>query len=563
MNSVAMNSVANHATARARAVDDDAWRHWLSRDDVYRALLAEVDCWHGGQVVTRYLSNWGFVSAPDDDPPNRPYEDRIVSVPDFVTRLPEALSGASRPSWGEIDVAVEDMSWLRDAWDGRAIRLYLGDPSWAKADFRPILTGVLADIGAAEGGVVTLKLRDKQWMLNRPLQERLIGMPQRIGATQEYRVADGEIEGIDAVYDNNGSVPFTANLAEGTFTAERTVVGAPWAIVRGLAYTANMPLPLCFGECINIAPVQVSKALQKYQVHDGPIEAILNVYDNGAPVTFTADLEAGTFVLANAEYGRITADVRGAKVGGVWLNTVPEIVRHIVATRSGCGAEDIDEVSFAALDAPEKVGLYVAGDRNLQDVVDDLTASVGAWYGFDRDGRLRLGRLNHPADDAGSPVLSLLPDDLIDDGVRVLRRELPLAAVKIGYAKNWSVQGENELAGLVRMDPARVARLRLEYLVALARDEARKEKHPLAETPELRGTLLLEADAAQEEAARRLALHDRVRTIYSVETHVSGVTANLGSRVRVESRRFGVFEGIAVGYQESATRRSSILEIWV
>ena len=149
---------------------------------------------------------------------------------------------------------------MNDSWDGRQIKMYYGDPAWPKSDFRLLLNGMIADIYAKDQATLALKLRDKTWALNVPIQTNLIG----------------------------GS---TAN--------------------------AGQPVPLCYGPCFNVTPVLTNAATHEYQVHDGPINDILAVYDGGVPVAFTKDLTHGKFTLSSAPVYEVTSDPQGAKVGGV------------------------------------------------------------------------------------------------------------------------------------------------------------------------------------------------------------------------------------------------------
>lgn len=278
----------------AFGVTDDEFTTWLGRDGV-RVVLAEAVAYSGGATETRYLASFPFCTRPIDTPANQIYTDLILEIPAFEAKLTEAFSGRSLPSFGDLVLynpngILDD--WLADGWDGRALTLKIGAPQWHIPDFRPLLTGVVADIDAPSRDTIALKLRDKGHLFDIPVQTNLIG---------------------------------------------------------GTTANADQPAPLCFGECFNVEPVLTDAATHTYQVHDGTINAISEVRDNGVSVAFTANLAAGTFTLSSAPAGRITADVQGAAPSGRYLTQCHEIVEWLALNKAGLASSELDPVSFPTL----------------------------------------------------------------------------------------------------------------------------------------------------------------------------------------------------------------------
>ena len=491
------------------AISDADYAIWLAADNQSRIVLVEVKAWSGGAEVTRYMSNYPFVSGPSDSPANQAYDDFVLSVPQFSHRMSEQFTGQSTPSWGDIEIANENGdrdSWLTaDAWDARSVKMYLGDKSWARADFRKILDGTIADIYATGQRTLALKVRDKQWMLNVPAQTSLIG----------------------------GS---TANK--------------------------DLPKPLCYGQAFNTEPVLTVAATHEYQDHDGAVNAISTVYDNGVSVGFTPTIASGTFVLSAAPAGRITADVQGAKPGGTYLTKCADIMQHLITTHSALTTGDLDASSFSAFNttAPQALGLYVRERQNLIELLDALIQSVGGWYGFSRDGLLQLGRLEDPA--SGTSVLDLTADDLVEGSLRCIRRIVPVTTVRLGYRKNWTLQTDG-VAGAAT--EARRADLAAEYLVSKALDAAIKTAHPLALEPELAGTLMTVQSDCDTEAARRLALWGVTRYVYAFDCFSAPARVSLGQVIKLTHPRFGFAGGakaVVVGITEQPTKNRLSLEIW-
>lgn len=493
----------------AFGITDAEFAAWLEADARPRCLLVEVVAYDDALpgTETRYLSNMPFATRPIDTPANTIYEDLIVEAPAFETRIDEALGGRSRSAYGDIVVANVGGAldaWLADGWDGRAVRVLIGSPDWHRPDFRVVLLGTVADIDAPGRDTLALKIRDRTHLFDVPVQTSLVG---------------------------------------------------------GSTVNADRPKPLAFGPCFNIEPVLIDAATHTYQVHDGAIDAIVAVRDNGVAVANTPNLAAGTFTLSSAPAGRITADVRGAKPSGTYLTTAADIVEHLATTRGGLSAADIDTTAFVAFEtaSPQPLGLYIRERRNLIDAIDDLITSVGGWWAFGRDGRLRAGRLDAPF---GSPVLSIGADEVEFDSASIRVRELPVASVRLGHTRNWTLQDPDALAGAV--SEANRALYAAASTVANATNSV-ATKHLQAPNPDIAETLLTSASDAATEATRRAALRNVVRTVVSLTTFVRPLTLELGDVVELTHPRFGFESGelaVVVGLRERLLDNRVELELW-
>lgn len=490
------------------SISDADYAAWLRQQNVIRALLVEAVAIVGGSPVTRYMSNVAYVSTPDDTPANQPYVDIVRTVPAFVSRLeiaPESIRASM--AWGDIVIdnsAGERDTWLDDGWDGQALTLLLGSPDWPRADFRRILTGVTADIDAPDRGTLSLKIRDKEWMLNAPVQASLIG----------------------------GSGP-----------------------------NKDLPQPLCYGQCFNVEPIQEDAAAHKYRIHDGAYNALSQVYEAGAVSAGpTPALASGTFVLGGTPNGRITADVQGAKPGGSYLTTCADIVQHIVLNHTPISSGDLDSASFSAFNTtcPQALGLFVRERTNTVPVLDDLLASVGAFRLWSSDGLLQLCRLDAPG---GTPVLELGPDDIEEGSLHIIKRFPAVKKLRLGYRKNWTVQKD----GLAGIAESRMGDLGAEYLVSTASDGSVTTTHALALEPDLVGTLLVTQSDADAEAARRQALWGTARTIYQVRAFTGPFLLRNGDVIRFTHPRFGFAAGVlavVVCIERQPTARAMTLEFF-
>lgn len=484
-------------------ITDAEFRAWLLADDKRRCVLAEVEAHSGGAVVTRYLSNLGYTSGPADTPANTPYDEILLSVPSITSRMSDALQGYSQLAFGDLNISNvggELDGWLLDAWDGRPVRLYLGDPAWPRADFRLVFFGAIEDIQASGNSKLTLKLRDRQSLL---------------------------------------AVPMLTTLVGGTGPAR------------------DRRRPACYGRCRHVEPVLVDAATRTYAVHDGPIQAVDQVYEAGVPVAFTVNPAAGEFSLSAPIAGQLTADVRGSKTGGVYVDTTADIAQRIVLERTGLA--DIDAATVAQLnsDQPGEVGLYVSGDAiTVIGALDTLMTGAGAFYTVNRAGQLAMGQFNAPA---GTPVLTLQDEDLAYGQTALLRRILPLRSVRVGYARNFTPV----YAPAASLTEAQRQRLTDEFQVAKATNTV--SGHLMAVDGDLaRSCFADEADAAAE-ATRRATLWGQLRRIFKLPGFLAAQQLQLGDVIALELGRYGLGGVLAtvVGLRESLTGGRVELEVFL
>ena len=106
---------------------------------------------------------------------------------------------------------------------------------------------------------------------------------------------------------------------------------------------------------------------------------IIEVRDNGYPVSATFDVANGKFTLTNARYGTITCDVQGAHIGGAYKNDVGSLVEAL-ATTLGDG-EKVSSSLFdsAAMTAfktanPQPVGYFIPDRVNRLQAMQELAA---------------------------------------------------------------------------------------------------------------------------------------------------------------------------------------------
>jgi hypothetical protein len=475
---------------------------WLKKGGRY-TLLVEVDT-----TVPRYLSTVAYTTLPTDSPANRVYSPVVSGGVAFTETLP--LDGSATLSVGDIELNNDDGlldSWLDDIWVNKPIRIYIGDVSWVRADFRLIFTGIVANINSRAANRLNISLRDKLQRLNTPVSETLLG---------------------------------------------------------GTTSNKDRLIPLCFGEVHNVEPLLVDPATLKYKVHGSAIERLIEVRDNGVPVSINESLIDGTFTLVAQQAGTITCSVQGDKPT-TYSNRIADTITRLV---TGYGkvsdrltTADIDTAQFAAFNTehPQPVGVYLNDRSNVIEVCQQLASSVGAQISMSREGLLRLLKITLPA--TGTPLV-VTPSDYVAKSLEIKERVDVKAAIKVGYCKNYTTQ-----TGLNTGLPASHKDLFMqEYLSVTAKNQSVADTYKLNTEPVQTDTLLLTESDATAEANRLLTLWQQPRTVYKFVGYSHLLTVPLGQALTLVSPRFGLSEGktgIVVGIQSDWVSRRVTIEVLI
>ena len=337
----------------------------------------------------------------------------------------------------------------------------------------------------------------------------------------------------------------------------------------------------------NIIPVAVNPLKQIYQVADNPIEDIQFVYDSGIALTRETPDYAnetdllddllkpaaghyrvfeGYFRLNTRPVGVLTADaVEGALAAD---RSVAQILERM-ALQVGIPALDINNADVIALDAANDspVGIYIDQDFTAIQAMDEVAQSIGAYFGFDQLGIFRMGRLEAPTN---MPVVTIDENTIIGNELeRTVSRDegrgIPSYRVNLQYAKNYTVQGLDQLAAALADE--RAAELALDYRGVTSEDLDVLLKHRLS--PELnRVTLLINELDAQAEADRLLALYSTLREVYEVTVRLEDDIISLldiGEEVQIKYRRFGLNMGktfIVIGLEVDYQLNRASLTLW-
>ncbi len=460
--------------------------------------------------------------------------------------------GAVETGYGALTLSNNDGSLdalIDYGFDGRAITIKIGEQD---ADYSTFTTLFVGTLEQATFSISTIEflLRDRLFEFDKPLQTNKFG-----GTNVPPAGVDGEEE------------------------------------LKG------KPIPIVYGIVRGVEPILVNAARNIYQVGHAAVNSV-TVTDSGitltagAAYTNLADMQAnqptpGQFRFLSTATGSYIRLGRVA-AGGIRVTitqgansaarTTAQILKNIAVDFGGISAGDVDSGDVTDLDTAcnFETGIWLSEETTAREAMRQVAQSAGAWFGFDRLGKLRMKQFVAPA---GTPVATLkkltktetatattldivsiekLPSADSGNGV-------PIWRAKLKFKRTFSPQNADSLAATV--SASLVASLSQEWRTVISDDASVKTKH--LQAGELEFETLLVADAAAlSEVARRLALYKVRRDRFKVKVALDNSTTNLidlGDVVNVVLSRFGFSSGklfVVTGISLNAARQILELDLW-
>ncbi|WP_427550926.1 hypothetical protein ACQE3D_12585 [Methylomonas sp. MS20] len=504
---------------------------------IYLAIIEAYNLTISAVETLRFCTGPGYIDEVAGDY----YEPRIEQPASMRRDIFQdgQIGGAASASYGELTLINADgeLDYLTGyAFDGRSLNLKVGEQGAAFSSFTTIIYATIQQ-AAFEELRISIRLRDRIAELDKPVQ------PNR--------------------YGGSNSLP---------------------AGVDGTSELKDAPKPKLFGRVANVTPLLVNSARLIYQVNDGPIENVVNVFDKGTYLARgnsyadQADMEAnppaagyyrvwqagGMFRLGGSPAGLITCTA--------WASwdiadcTAAQIAYDLVIG-AGILSGDTYSADRTALDGQNagSIGLWVTDGLTVAEALDRVSASVGAWWGFDRLNRFRMARLDAPGGTSVATLTELEIVSLERQAATVNGTATPVWQVTLGHDVNWTVQTSDNLAGIVPDD--RRAWLAAGSRQVKASDTAVKTKHPLAQEVTYE-TLLAGDNYGDPEAARRLSLLKAERVILTAKVQVDAdllYVLDLGVVVTVQYPRYGLAAGQQfriIGIETDFAHDQVILSLW-
>lgn len=484
---------------------------WLKTANRNVTILVEITGIQGGPSSSLYLANKPYVTKNTDIPPNQAYTPCIVGGISFTESL--SLDFNTRANFGDLE--IDNTEGNRDQWFdwnfvNRPINIYIGDITWPRQDFRLIFSGLVEDLSSRNRSSINIILVDKLKRFNNPVTEELL--PQ-------------------------------------------------------VNTTNDVIMPLTFGEVFNITPILADNVINtlEYIVHDGPIEDVIEVRDNGIPVPINKDLANGRFSLQRSPYGQITCSIQGHK-DTIYYNNIADLIKEIV-TKYGpedtrFTLDDIDLANFTtfANAHPQPVGIYARAGETVITMCNDLAVSVGAQLTINSLGKLRLVKLEIPG---SGQTYTIDLNDVEQRSVRISNKPEVVAATKIGYVKNWTPAQGTIAAGVPSHN---LYLFEEEWLYESAVNTTTQENFKLPVEVDAEYTMLQAKEDALTEAQRRNDLWSQPRFVFSMTAYPHLLGVELGDRIILKDNRFGLYdgkEGIAIQIQRDWLRNRVTLGVLV
>lgn len=474
------------------------------------------------ESVVRVTSARRFATGATDSLPHTKWLGGVKSAYYLSQEVLGGRGGGSRMGNGEVSLFNPGgrFDYLRSwALAGHRIEVLAAAPGSVYAAFAPRLTGII-EKAVFDRDTVTLKLRDYQYLLDKPLP-----LPKFSGTNSG---ADGT-EGGD---DLKGKLK-----------------------------------PVAVGYCPNITPVCVNQDAEIFQAHFRSVEDFPVAKSNGSPLSkmpgtwdYPDPVTLKNAVIPDLCYAtclahgmvrprttlgmNFTCDVKGDNVGG-YVENAPDVAKRLLSIAEW-PTGNIHAASFAAMAAecPDAVGIYDDSGRKGRELLDDVCASGWLWYVPDSLGVLRLGRVKIPA---GPPVMDIPESRQLE--FTLVESDLagpPWPLVTMKFDRNWTVLSGTSVAGTTPADLR--AWLAEEYRMAHypvdgTFDPDVAARFPNAEAEVFEGLYSTRA-ASEAEALRRWLYRLNVSGTWQlriVEKFAQGLLH--GDVVRVFSSRYGLGAG--------------------
>lgn len=357
--------------------------------------------------------------------------------------------------------------------------------------------------------------------------------------------------------------------------------------VEGVADLAGKVKPLLYGKCLSVPAPCVNTSRLIYQVSNRALQSVQGVYDGGvaltAGATYTSQVDMETTAPAAGQYRawlaggmvrlgsspvyRIMVDATGDTAGN---STAAQLLKTLALAR-GIASGDINAADVTALDTANSavLGIWISDSQSTLDAMDAIARSVGAYYGFDRLGALRMQRFGLAAGTAGLgqlPVLAPWAGATLES--LPAGEDVPTTTVRLKYARYWQVQAPGELSSSAT--DAQVSDLGQAWRVSEYTGTLSPNPHKRTQTAE-RETLFTAKADADTEAARLYTLTSAQRRTHLVSgvamgnPDVDGLDINQAAELRWDRFDLGATTGsvrLVIAMTENLIEQRADVTLW-
>ena len=347
------------------------------------------------------------------------WQPTIVALPKIEAALGLGESSFGRgavPAVGQVQIAIPDGSPLAGLiW--RGARGFLGSAPMPRTSADPLDSDfspgrpVRVDTVSIERGILTLNFIDA-------------GAPLRISAAALKFGSTGNAALDGAGADLNGKI-----------------------------------VPVGYGELLNVPAMLIDRVYNIWLLIGRPAIHIHALYDGGAPLTagtIRTDLAALRYTAPADGCFDWCLNADGLTLVRPWTSPVYPLTADLRATGPLTAAGIVEALVTSRTTVPMKAGtvaaldalnggwhqLYLADETQIDETLDQLLAGISSWWRIDATGALELGRYDYAASAktfGATDVISVKREAVLP----------PTRRHQLGYARNWRVQSESEIASAV------------------------------------------------------------------------------------------------------------------
>lgn len=414
-----------------------------------------------------------------------------------VVSLSERIDG--RSEIGTITVINDgDLNaWHGYQWRTGNISIYLGDLTWHRRDFRLVASLPNSGLAASRAGEISFSVSDGRSALEVPLHE--------------YRAE-------------------TENKEYG--------------------------FPAVFGSVLHVPAVLINAVEDEYILsgwEDGPasIYSYPDIHDSGAVVSDpdVRWLSNSRFQLKVPAQGPVSAST----IRTYGLNKPAEIVQFI----AGVAGLTVKAELLDALPDRHLSLYYQDGTKTTcRQVLDDLVLQIGGYWRVSLTGELEVAVLEAPAE----PGITITPDDIFKDGLRLIRTEPAWRQCSVDYYKNFYVLSPGEIAGSVS-----------DFIKgALTREWFQQRTFKLSDADTVEASIAVDVQIPNYdgyyEADRRLQLRSADRQVWECECFLAPALISVGDTVKIIHPGISPFadgvDAVVFSKRPSFTEERIKLEVW-
>lgn len=523
--------------------------------------------------ILRFCNGEGFITKPNESPANTIYYPRLSQAGSLSATMFDSgsTSGASTIAYGEVTVRNIDgaYDYLADwGFDGRTITCRKGEQGASYPSGFTILYVATMQQVIPEFNKLTWRLRDKQYLLDKPIQkQKFLGnntLPYGIEGTvndikDKFKpMVHGKVWNFSPVCVNTSKLIYAINIRDiSQFDALRDV-DSIGNMDNAAPVTGSVST---FDDIVDMDSVTDVDASSGPLIKNSGI-VVTGAYDGGAALTegglynteeelyenapdpgsYRVWLTEGYIRLGLPPTGNFTVDCADLGSSTNDLPTVANLMMNLLVQEAVVPVESINTDDFALINAANSdvVGVATSLDEvRFPAVFDELCGSIGAWYGFDRLGIFRMKQISLPLE---NPVLYVTDSPSYERlSITDTKNGVPANKVIMKWRKNYTVINSTEM---ITVDEDRKAALGLQYRETEVRDDTVTTKHLLADSITVTTAFY---DEPTTEAQRQLAIYkerrDRFRVRIPLGYPGSEQVLTLGTVINVKLPRFNLQNG--------------------